>query len=350
MKWALRYAFVVLTLLVQGSVLRACDDEWTWLYHKIFTPQEVAHNRTRHEISFTKTDIKPFSQLVFSWNAFRPESGYFTFLVQARDARTGSWGRWHRMMDWGAGVQRSYVSKHDGFTEYVHVRLEVPGSSADGFRIKIIGLDEVDMSLVRSFSICLSDFARFSPESVHHATYKKLPSVRIQGVPKQSQFMLDHHRKEGLCSPTSCSMLVGFLTDTKIEPTDFAKMAFDTGLQTYGSWPFNMAHAFERTDGAIHFATSRSPSFASLYRKLKQGIPVAVSVRGPLEGAPSSYSQGHLLVVIGWDRARQAVICHDPAISHNHAVEKRYPLHSFLRAWERSHRLVYLAQPVIKAL
>jgi hypothetical protein len=106
-----------------------------------------------------------------------------------------------------------------------------------------------------------------------------------------------------------------------------------------------MAHAFERCQGTIHSATARAPSFKQLYAKLLEGIPVIVSVRGPLEGAASAYAHGHLLVVVGWDRARQSVICHDPAFAHTDLVEKRYPLHHFLPAWERSHRLIYLAEP-----
>lgn len=323
------------------------SNEWTWLYHKVFTPQEQSRHDKQREIMLTKINVPLFSQLVFSWNAHRPQKGHFSFWVQVRDASTGIWGKWHRMIDWGDRVQRSYVSKPGGLSEYLHVRLEVSKGKADGFRIKVVPLDGGSLSLIHSLSVCLSDFARFSPEIVND-THAQLPSLHIIGVPKQSQFMLDHHRKEGLCSPTSCSMLVGFLTNTMIEPTEFAHRAFDTGLDAYGSWPFNMAHAFEKSKGTIHFATARAPSFKDLYNKLAQGIPVAVSVRGPLEGAASAYSSGHLLVVIGWDRARQSVICHDPAFAFNHAVEQRYPLQSFLKAWERSHRLVYLAEPCSK--
>lgn len=338
--------FWCLVVLLQVPVSAAClpGHEWTWLYHKIFAPQEQAQHDIKKEITLAKINVSLFSQLVMSWNAQRPQTGHFSFWVQVRDASNGIWGKWHRMIDWGDKVQRSYLSKPGGLSEYLHVRLEVPKGKADGFRIKVVATEGVPLSLVHSLSICLSDFARFIPEIVND-THTQLPSLHIGGVPKKSQFMLDHPRKEVLCSPTSCSMLVGFLTNTSIEPTDFASLSFDEGLNAYGSWPFNMAHAFERCKGKIHFATARAPSFKELYHKLAQGIPVAVSVRGPLEGAASGYNSGHLLLVIGWDRARQSVICHDPAFEYDHIVEKRYPLSSFLKAWERSHRLVYLAEP-----
>jgi len=345
----LQYTIVALLVHLPMSGLCMSDrvapsHEWTWLYQKIFTPQEKeAHDRETC-IGLAKINVPLFSQLVLSWNSYRPDKGYFSFWVQIRDARNGTWGSWHRMMDWGNKVQRSYISKSDGISEYLHVRLEVRKGKADAFRIKVVGTDKASLSLIRSLSVCISDFARFTPEIIHDM-HAQLPSLYIAGIPKQSQFELNHHRKEGLCSPTSCSMLVGFLTNTRVEPVDFARLSFDTGLDAYGSWPFNMAHAFERSKGTIYFSTARAPSFKDLYHKIAQGVPVAVSVRGPLEGAASAYSSGHLLLVIGWDRARQSVICHDPAFAYDHAVEKRYPLESFLRAWERSNRLIYLAEP-----
>lgn len=346
MKW---HACMIIMLPIYSIVYskeQKTDNDWTWLYNKIFTKQEVLGNRKKSEMLFAKINLPVFSQLIFSWNAYRPTDGHFSFLVQVRDAHTKTWGKWHHMIDWGAGVQCSYVSKIDKLSEYLHVRLEVPSCKADGFRIKILGR-QADLSLMRSCSVCLSNFALFSPEPLS-SLYKKLPSIFIQGVPKQAQLALNHHKKEALCSPTSCSMLLGYLLNTSIEPTDFAKMSFDYGLKAHGSWPFNMAHAFERSNGLLHFATARSPSFKSLYHKLTEGFPVVVSVRGPLYGAALPYSFGHLLVVVGWDNVSQEVICHDPACTDNSAVEKRYPLESFLRAWERSHRLVYLAQPAMK--
>lgn len=140
-------------------------------------------------------------------------------------------------------------------------------------------------------------------------------------------------------------MLLGYLLGQEIDPLEFAEHSFDTGLDAYGSWPFNMAHAFERSGGEVYFAAARLNSFAGLYQRLKQGIPVVVSVRGYLAGAPKIYSHGHLLMVVGFDSERQRVICHDPAFPSDEKIFTSYPLKGFLMAWERSHRLAYLAEP-----
>ena len=82
-----------------------------------------------------------------------------------------------------------------------------------------------------------------------------------------------------------------------------------------------------------------------MYTLLQRGIPVVVSVRGPLQGAPRPYAGGHLLVVVGWDAEKQQVLCHDPAFASDAKTAKGYNIKDFLEAWERSTRLIYLAEP-----
>jgi hypothetical protein len=50
------------------------------------------------------------------------------------------------------------------------------------------------------------------------------------------------------------------------------------------------------------------------------------------------------MVIVGWDNDTREVLCHDPAAGNIEGVFKRYPLEHFLRAWERSHRLAYVAE------
>ena len=145
------------------------------------------------------------------------------------------------MMEWGTQVQRSFAYQNHGL-RYEHVRLEQPyGKHADAFRVKIMAHEGAVLSDLQAIFVALSDFTRFTQESDGIT----LPSVLIHNVPQKAQFGLDHPRNNHLCSPTSCSMLVSFLTKADVDPVDFAESSYDVGLNTYGSWPFNMAHAFE---------------------------------------------------------------------------------------------------------
>ena len=263
---------------------------------------------------------------------------------RARDAKSKQWGSWHKMMAWGAGVQRSFYDESAGLSKYCHVRLETGEKQADAFHIKVVPHEGASLIGLKAVFVSLSDFIKFKPEKIDRQGLR-LPSLLINNVPKVSQFALNHSKNGSLCSTTSCSMLLGYLLGQEVDPLDFAENSYDNGLGVYGSWPFNMAHAFERSGGQVYFAAARLNSFTGLYQRLQQGIPVVVSVRGYLAGAPKVYSNGHLLMVIGFDAERQRVICHDPAFPSDDKTFTSYPLKGFLAAWERSHRLAYLAEP-----
>lgn len=323
------------------------DKQWAWVYRKAFGFQELTQSSEKKELLFAKKDIPSFSQLIFSWNAIRPTSGYFSFFVQARDARTKRWGKWHHMIDWGARIQKSYLTQSDGHTQYRHVRLEVERNKpTDAFRIKVGAKNGADLSLLKSVTVSLADYKKFKPESFDCAG---LPSVHVRMVPKIAQFALDHPDAHRICSPTSCSMLTSFILGEQIDPVQFADRVFDQGLDIFGSWPFNVAHTFEHCVDKAYIFTRRLNSFAELYRQLKRGIPIVVSVRGELDGAPKVYENGHLLVVVGWDAKTRSVICHDPAHESPDDTLKQYSIKSFLPAWERSHRLVYWTEPLREA-
>jgi hypothetical protein len=322
------------------------QDEWTWLYRKTIKPAQQAQNAGKKDIIFSRLNVPPFNQLLFSFNAFRPQAGYFSFFVQVQDKNSNKWGIWHKMIDWGADTQRSYMSGTPGKQQYLFVRLELGQRLAQAFRIKIAPYEQADLSLMKGFSVTISDLNKFKHEGFPKYSHQ-LSAVHIDGVPKLSQFLVEHPSNHVLCSPTSCSMLTNFMCKTPIDVATFANNAFDHGLQQFGSWPFNMAHAFEHCTGSCYFINTRLHSFQALHAQLKRGIPVVVSVRGELSGAPQRYDSGHLLVVIGFNSKKKAVIVHDPAAKELEEVQREYPLKSFLEAWERSRRLAYLADPIV---
>lgn len=341
-------AVVILLQFYSASLANACDI-WSWVYHKILSATERSTNKDKKTLLFGHKDVPSFTQLIFAWNAFRPEKGHFSFWVQARDAVSKEWGKWHKMIDWGNNLQCSYTSPSDGHTQYLHVRLETENNKyADGFRIKVTPHDGASLDFVHGVAASTSNFNLFKPEPLG-AHLKKLSSVKIAQVPQLSQFALKHANKDRICSPTSCTMLVRFLLKEQVDPLDFADKVFDTGLNAYGSWPFNTAYAFERSAGAMWFLPVRLNSFHDLHHQLNRGIPVVVSVRGRIARAPKPYPHGHLLVVVGFDARKQEVICHDPAFSNHAKTVQRYAVSEFIRAWERSFRLAYWVEPITVA-
>lgn len=320
-------------------------ESWTWFHRKIFNEQEQLENNGKMHIAFAKTDLPQFSQLVFSWNAQRPEKGYFAFYAQIRNPHTHKWSKWHQMAIWGVEKQKSFETDPDHLSSYHHVRLESkPFLLSDAFAIKVEAHDGAHLDNLKAFGVNLANLHLFRAEK--ELSISGLASVVIPGVPKYSQFEIDHPRNDGLCSPTSCAMLTAYLLFKQIDPLDFAHSCHDQGMDQYGSWPFNTAHAYERSEGKILYAIKRLHSFKDLHQHLIKNVPVVVSVRGQIEGAPRPYKNGHLLVVIGYDSKTKEVICHDPAMACASLVRRRYPARSFLQAWERSHRLAYCADRI----
>lgn len=329
-----------ITASLEAVIKKPEDEQWTKVYKQCFSPGEMRKNGVKKEVLFSQVSITPFTQLIFAWNALRPRESYFTFYAQVRDAATKQWFDYHKMVDWGNLIQRSYFNRSQG-SAFHYARLELEqGRKADGFRVKAVAHQKGDLALLKALIISVSDFSLFKSEP-YAARAKGLKSCILKGVPRTSQILVDHPKADVLCSPTSTSMVVGTLKRKKIDALSFADYVYDQGLNAFGNWAFNTAHAYELCNQKVLFYPTRLASFRSLYRLLEQRIPVVVSVHGPLKDAPKPYEKGHLLVVIGWDAQRQEVVCHDPAFPTDELVLARYNIHEFVKAWERSRRMTY---------
>ena len=159
-------------------------------------------------------------------------------------------------------------------------------------------------------------------------------------VPPISQMLLAHPRARHLCSPTSTSAVVNYLKGTSIKPIPFSSHVHDNVHDIYGNWVLNTAHAAALLGKPWHCWVQRLYGFDELYEQLKKGIPVVVSIKGPLEGAPLPYEEGHLIVVKGYDASKKHVLCMDPAYPTHAETSAAYPYESFMDAWGR-RRLAY---------
>lgn len=344
---------------------------WTKSYKKIFSHQEQIDNAKLEQLLFFKDNVTAFSQLIFSWNSVRPEKGYFTFYSKVRNSKTGLWSQWIKMFEWGKNHQRSFLesknmpisqqasnissnasegncfgnSSENSFIEYLHVRLETGSESmADAFKIGIKAEFGADLGQIKAVCACLSDFGSFVQEN--EKSFCNLKSVHIKNVPKFSQRLVDHKESARICSPTSCCILASFLNNRKIDAVDFADSVFDNGFGkdgAYGNWIFNVAELYCKCEGKFLFFVQRLNSFFNLHQKLLSNLPVVVSIRGKIEGGQKVYEHGHLIVVVGYDSAESRVICHDPAFYTEEQTFIKYKLVDFLKAWENSKRLAYVA-------
>lgn len=332
----MRWIGVVLGVLSTG-LLGAEVAPWTICYTKKF------NNPLSSSTAFEKVAVMPFSHLIVSFNAKKPQvkGGFYRFFVSVRDRDSKRWLTRHKMFEWGNGVQRSFADKSYP-DRYSHVRLDMRGGRlADGFRVVVEPVHGAKLADIKFLSVSIAELSSFKPEQ-NYERYANCTSIYISGVPAISQMRLDHPHRAVICSPVSLSMVTAFAQGRHtIDAGQFADGVYDHQLGIFGNWSLNTAHAFTECP-ECNFSVQRLHSFAILYQLLRRGIPVVVSVRGRLKGAPKDYPAGHLLVVVGFDADKMCVICHDPAALSEHEVEREYHLDAFLASWARSSYLAYV--------
>jgi hypothetical protein len=328
-----------------------------------------------------------FDELILSWNARRPVVGKLRFYVSVY--HSGSWSPWQVIAEWGSKTQRTYVNKVDNVVSVKHVRLELSGGiKAANFRVKIVAFDGASLSLLKALFVSLSNLSFFSVDDVNSLS-RSLSTFSIEGVARQSQMVVPHNRFPDLCSPTSISIVLHFLmtqkfsskgstsnravsgfpdnisgnisdntsgsVSQKFAESDFLasyiagfaeKVHDDSYLDIYGNWLLNVAQAYDASNGAIFFRVERMNSFLYLYKKISSGIPIAVSIRGFLDGAPKDYKNGHFVVVVGYDSDQMKVLCIDPAFASSEKSFTAYKFSDFISAWGKSKNLCYV--PIVK--
>ncbi len=293
-----------------------------------------------------------FDTLVPSWRAMTPAGTWLELEVRVRSC--GSWSRWFGMGVWGTGsVERHSVDgQEEGSCRVLTDTLQSTGpvfADAYRYRLTLFSEERGVSPAVRGVCVTVSDSCR-------HGEYLETPGDRSSwgrelAVPARSQ-MVYPDGGEAWCSPVSLSMVMAYWADrTGKKDLDQPVPAVVWGTYDYayggnGNWPFNTAYA-----SSLGFDASvrRFDSLGQVERCVAAGVPVVASIawkRGELSGAPIPESEGHLLVIRGFDPSGN-VIVNDPAGRDDSRVRRVYRRDEFARAWfcSGSGGVVYLVYP-----
>jgi hypothetical protein len=292
-----------------------------------------------------------FFEAIPSWNADTPPGTWIEVQLRARVGER--WTRWYNLGVWAADastIQRHSVSGQadaDGSvaTDTLVLSGSQPGATALQLRLRLFS-EAPDVSPgVRSAAVAFSmpkGQAR-RPEPTHPRLWD-----RILDVPACSQMV---YRDGGSvwCSPTSVSMVLGYWQggDSACEPRVRAAVAgvYDWVYKGHGNWPFNTAYA--ATQGMEAYV-ARFSRLTEVEEWVATGVPVIASLSwgiGGLAGAPAPASDGHLVVVVGFDAHGNPVV-NDPAGPRNDGVQRTYNRAQFEGRWlEGSGGTVYLIYP-----
>lgn len=300
--------------------------------HAEMTHQSKVRKEWREE------GVLPFDELILSWNGKRPSLGQLSLFVSLKVEE--QWSPWLLYAVWERDSQSSFdnSSSHPAIRVYQDAAEVLEGKKASGFRVKVV--PEGGASLKCLHALHAYTNGDKTAELAQIASCNSSVSLNVRG---QSQMQLPHPRFADLCSPTSTASVVKYLLqDYTIDTVEFAANARDCGFDIYGNWVFNVVQASTLLGPKWDTWVERLNGFDGIYASLMKGVPVVVSLRGPLAGSALPYAKGHLLVITGYDPLTQVVLCMDPAFPTDEETIVRYDLLDFLQAWSRRGRVAYI--------
>ena len=311
----------------------------------------------------------PFDELVASWNGETPATTWIKLEMQARGA--GRETKFYTMMTWASGdtdIHRTSMpgqQSADGDVNIDTFKRAAAAAPLDSYRLRV--------TLYRRSGSAATPSVEMLAAMVSAPFKYEIPSafdgaaIDLQ-VPPLSQ---EEHRGEfpqydgggeAWCSPTSTAMVLGALgaspSDDELEKfpgpdygdpqVDFAaRYTYDWNYKGAGNWPANVAYA---TRFGVEGFVTRLRSLNEANRFITASIPLVASINGDLPGFLFGKTNGHLLVIRGFD-SNGDVITNDPAAKTNQEVRKIYGRADFERVWlGGSGGIVYVIFPRGKPL
>ena len=286
-----------------------------------------------------------------SWEARTPGRSLVRVQLRAMSP-DGTTGSWDTMADWSTGNRPVPRTTYSGQTDdlgRVSVDTWQATSSVTSWQVRVTLL----RPLGSTTPVALERVGAVASVVSTTPVPTSLPGPgagTVLPVPAYSQMTHQGHHPqwggggEAWCSPTSTAMVLAFHgihpeprgiapghPDAVVDHT--AKMVYDHGYDGTGNWAFNTAYAATLVGGDSYVTRLRDLREAEDH--IVAGVPLIVSIafgRAQLTGAPISSSNGHLLVVVGFE-ADGDVVVNDPAGATNAAVRRVYDRAEFERLW-----------------
>jgi hypothetical protein len=249
-------------------------------------------------------------ELLVSWNLDVDEGAgaVVELAIEAGEERSD----WLHLGEWGVapGV-RAPLESTLGTVEVDWFKARRPLSAAQ-VRVRAFGKPGAVVRVAR-LDLVASDIA--ARRAAASATPALDPAAwrRRLDVPFRSQRSAGAEIASRVCSPTSTSMLLAW-RGVDVELERFCALAHDPVNDIYGNWPRNVQAAWTL---GVPGRLARCSTWGEVEAYIAAGQPLVVSIRakkGELAGAPYESTNGHLLVLVGFDEEGR-VLVNDPATS-----------------------------------
>ncbi|MBA4493962.1 peptidase C39 family protein [Paenactinomyces guangxiensis] len=288
-----------------------------------------------------------FLEAIASWQANTPAGTWLE--VELRGLVDGAWSKWYSMGVW---------HEHDEPFRRHSVRGQ--GDKIGNVAVDTLVMKKQATAVQARITLFTTNPAQTPVLSAYGITFASgfdragtVPSTGLTSaldVPMRSQ-MVYPDGGEVWCSPTSTSMVMAYWSRVmgrsdwdQTVPT-VVKGVWDYVYDGGGNWPFNTAYAASM---GLEGKVVRLSSLAEVERWTAAGVPVIVSIAyksGELPGSPIPSSNGHLLVIRGFDEQGN-VLTNDPAGADDSQVRITYGREDFEEAFlNHSNGTAYLIYP-----
>jgi hypothetical protein len=146
-----------------------------------------------------------------------------------------------------------------------------------------------------------------------------------------------------ICSPTSLGMMIAY-RGVELPTARVAERAYDAENKIYGNWPRNVQAAYSL--GVPGYLT-RFTNWTDVQRSIAKEQPIIASIaakEGELRGAPYKKTDGHLLVITGFD-ANGDVCVNDPAATDAKTGQTVYARADMQKVWLDRGGTAYVLLP-----
>jgi hypothetical protein len=293
-----------------------------------------------------------YKEAIASWNANTPTGTWIE--VQFRAQYGTRWSKWYVLGIWAADystIRRHSVRSQGDSDGFVAVDTFVSTNKKETtnkfqLKLRLFSADGVATPTVQNASVAYSTEI---PKSASIPEGTPGPWNTLLPVPECSQMVYPGEGGEVWCSPTSTSMVLGYWgfmpgpCGDRVHAT--VEGVYDWIYDGHGNWPFNTAYAAAQGyEGYVVRLTSleRAEEFVAA------GVPVVISIawgKGDLSDAYISSTNGHLLVLVGFDASGNPIV-NDPAWPLDDDVQHTYLRSEFEPLWlQSSGGTAYLIYP-----
>ena len=270
-----------------------------------------------------------FDSLALSLSA-RFEEGSAA-LAEAAVKTEDGWSGLYKLFYVSPNYKKTFKEQSDAFAK-VECDTLIPKKPALAFKYQITVLGRAKISfLAAAFTRAKAAY----DDSLGLETLD-LRDFEIPLKPVSQMLYADKKLRRRICSPACLKMVLAhYGKDLPLE--EILKGVYDEGAEIYGSWPLNTAFAAQL---GLAAAVVRCSSLAQVEGELYKGRPLIVSIAykdGALKNAAVKKSEGHLVVICGFD-ADGNVIVMDPAASKEQNVRRIYDRKQFAAAWLKNKK------------